>query len=323
LLEVLTKSSSSDSATVFSGSIPAGWDGVYKLCQNETGSFTEIGTLAVTTRPDVGVNYVVTPGEDTSFEITGNSLEYMKDRVMVIDCIGTCGVSGPAAAVKQPGVPVSPYMDRPSMPEADAYAEVKFQVGDWATTDTTQGKYCPGNLIPFEKGTLADKHRCYPKCYAKTCTGDSCFCSGYEPGYDTMESSSLCLNVEQCTDLCEQTPGCTSIDMHATKDRCFLNMGSCATLHPDPDYNVWSKVIDMNTRRTMDRGRSLSAAQVRELLAGEDPGISCKYCGIEPKDLYPKSIEHFLKSGITQDDAAGKLSFYERQRKAQVNLVLE
>ena len=51
-------------------------------------------------------------------------------------------------------------------------------------------------------------------------------------------------------------------------------MGSCATLHPDPDYNVWSKVMDMNTRRTMDRGRSLSAAQVRELLAGEDPGIS-------------------------------------------------
>jgi hypothetical protein len=198
----------------------------------------------------------------------------MKDRVMVIDCIGTCGVSGPAAAVKQPGVPVSSYMDRPSMPEADAYAEVKFQVGDWATTETTAGKYCPGNLIPFEKGTLADKHRCYPKCYAKTCTGDSCFCSGYEPGYDTMESSSLCLNVEQCTDLCEQTPGCTSIDMHATKDRCFLNMGSCATLHPDPDYNVWSKVMDMNTRRTMDRGRSLSAAQVRELLAGEDPGIS-------------------------------------------------
>merc|ERR1719146_221721 len=45
-------------------------------------------------------------------------------------------------------------------------------------------------------------------------------------------------------------------------------------LHPDPDYNVWYEVIDMNTRRTMDRGRSLSAAQVRELIAGEDPGIS-------------------------------------------------
>merc|ERR1719146_403782 len=45
-------------------------------------------------------------------------------------------------------------------------------------------------------------------------------------------------------------------------------------LHPDPDYSVWYKVMDMNTRRTMARGRSLSAAQVRELIAGEDPGIS-------------------------------------------------
>jgi hypothetical protein len=267
---MVTKSSSSDSATVFSGSIPTDWDGVYKLCQNET----EIGTLAVTTRPDVGVSYVVTPGDNTSFEITGHSLEYMKDRVMVIDCIGTCGVSGPAAGVKQPGMPVSAHLDRPSLPEADAFAEVALHVGDWATTAKSTGKYCPGNLIPIEKGTLADKHRCYPKCYAKTCSGDSCFCSGYEPGYDTEESSSLCLDVEQCTDLCAQTPGCTSIDMHVSKNRCFLNTGDCATLHPDPDYSVWYKVMDMNTRRTMARGRSLSAAQVRELIAGEDPGIS-------------------------------------------------
>jgi hypothetical protein len=271
---ILTKSSSSDSATVFSGSIPDDWDGLYKLCQNETGTFSEIGTLAVTTRPDVGVNYVVTPGESTSFEVTGHSLEYEKDRVMVIDCIGTCGVSGPAVGVKQPGMPVSPYMDRPSLPEADAYAEVKLHVGGWSTTDESMGKYCPGNLMPIEMGTLADKHRCYPKCYANTCSGDSCFCSGYEAGYDTAESSSLCLNVEQCTDLCAQTPGCTSIDMHKTKDRCFLNTGDCATLHTDPDYNVWYKVMDVNTRRTMDRGRALSAAQVRQLLAGEDPGIS-------------------------------------------------
>jgi hypothetical protein len=270
---IVTKSSSSDSATVFAGSIPDDWsDAVYKLCQNDTE--TEIGTVAVTTRPYVGVNYVVTPGESTSFEITGDSLSYMKDRVMVIDCIGTCGLSGPAAGVTQPGVPVSAYLDRPSMPEADAYAEVPLHVGDWSATKESMGKYCPGNLMDIEMGSLADKHRCYPKCYAKTCTGDSCFCSGFEQGYDTAESSSLCLDVEQCTDLCEQTPGCTSVDMHKTKDRCFLNTGDCATLHPDPDYSVWYKVMDMNIRRTMDRGRSLSAAQVRELIAGEDPGIS-------------------------------------------------
>jgi hypothetical protein len=266
----MTKSSHSDSATVFSGSIPDDWDGVYKLCQNET----EIGTLSVTTRPDVGVNYVVTPGQSTSFEVTGHNLDYKKDRVMVIDCIGTCGLSEAAAGVVQPGAPVSAHYDRPSQPEVDAYEEVELFVGDWAATAESTGKYCPGNLIPIEKGTLADKHRCYPKCYANTCTGDSCFCSGYEGGYDTAESSSLCLNVEQCTDLCAQTPDCTSIDMHTSKDRCFLNTGDCATLLPDPDYNVMYKQVDANTRRMMDRGRSLSAAQVRELIAGEDPGIS-------------------------------------------------
>merc|ERR1712196_285277 len=102
----------------------------------------------------------------------------MKDRVMVIDCIGTCGVSEPAKGVKQPAVPVSAYLDRPSNPEPDSFEEVALHVGDWKATKQSTGKYCPGNLIPIEKGTLADKHRCYPKCYGKTCTGESCFCSG-------------------------------------------------------------------------------------------------------------------------------------------------
>jgi hypothetical protein len=268
---VVAKSSSTDSKTVFAGDIPTEWDGEYKLCE---GNETVIGTVSVTTRPYVGVDYVVTPGESTSFEITGDALDYMTDRVMVVDCVGTCGVSGPAKGVKQPGVAVSPYMDRPAMAEPDAFAEVPLHVGDWSTTKKSMGMYCPGNLLPIEMGTLADKHRCYPKCYANTCSGDNCFCSGYEGGYDTAESSSICLDVEQCTDLCAQTPGCTSVDMHTTKNRCFLNTGECTTLHPDKDYNVWYKVMDMNTRRTMDRGRSLSAAQVRELIAGEDPGVS-------------------------------------------------
>ena len=38
---------------------------------------------------------------------------------------------------------------------------------------------------------------------------------------------------------------------------------------------------------------------------------------------FPRSIETFLKQGITQDEATYKHSFYERQRKTQVNLVLD
>ena len=36
-----------------------------------------------------------------------------------------------------------------------------------------------------------------------------------------------------------------------------------------------------------------------------------------------RSIENYLKQGITQDEAAYKLSTYERQRKTQINIVLD
>ena len=42
-------------------------------------------------------------------------------------------------------------------------------------------------------------------------------------------------------------------------------------------------------------------------------------------DSFPfrRSIETFLKSGISQEEAALKLGFHERQRRTQVNIVLE
>jgi hypothetical protein len=45
-------------------------------------------------------------------------------------------------------------------------------------------------------------------------------------------------------------------------------------LHPSPDYDLLVKNVDDNTRRLQDLGRQLNAAQVRELLAAKDPGIS-------------------------------------------------
>jgi hypothetical protein len=269
---LLTSSSErSDSAASFSGTIPAAWSGLYKVCENST----EIGTLAVTARPDLGVSYVVAPGVPTSLEVTGTGLDYLTDRVMVVDCTGVCGVSGPAEGVIQPANAVAAHVDRPDVPETDALVEVPPNF-TWATIDGptgSEGKYCPGNLV-LSAGSLADKHRCYPKCYADDCTGDDCFCGGYEGGFDTAESSSLCLDAAQCTDLCAQTDGCTSVDVHSSKSRCFLNAGDCETLHADPDYDVYFKESEIPARRTSARGRSLSAAQVRELVAGEDPGIS-------------------------------------------------
>ena len=70
------------------------------------------------------------------------------------------------------------------------------------------------------------------------------------------------LNQQQCEWLCAQTAGCHSIDMHKSKDRCFLNTEVCDVLHESADYNLLVKNVDDNTRRLQEMGRQLTAAQV-------------------------------------------------------------
>jgi len=81
-----------------------------------------LGKITVTAKPVVGVDYVVTPGEKASIEVTGTDLDVMKDRIMVIDCYGTCGVSEPSPSASIPAVngykefyPVNALIDRPSV----------------------------------------------------------------------------------------------------------------------------------------------------------------------------------------------------------------
>ena len=58
------------------------------------------------------------------------------------------------------------------------------------------------------------------------------------------------MDTAQCEDLCSQTDDCHSIDMHGTKNRCFLNTAVCDTyvdaepsqLVPSLDYNLRVKV---------------------------------------------------------------------------------
>jgi len=72
------------------------------------------------------------------------------------------------------------------------------------------------------------------------------------------------------------------IDMHKDGERCFLNTYVCSDyikneqLVPTKDYSLHVKVTDENTRRLQEHGRSLNSAQVRHLLAAQDPGISWK-----------------------------------------------
>jgi hypothetical protein len=88
-----------------------------------------------------------------------------------------------------------------------------------------------------------------------------------------------------CEDLCVHTPGCHSVDMHRTSNRCFLNALPCADLIPeDPstfgslvpsaDYDLIVKTVHGRARQLVERARSLTPAQVRQLIAAEDPGVS-------------------------------------------------
>ena len=65
------------------------------------------------------------------------------------------------------------------------------------------------------------------------CSGDSCYCEGYFAGYDTTTSNALCADQTLCQYLCDNVPGCVSIDMHRERDRCFLNYASACDTHED------------------------------------------------------------------------------------------
>merc|ERR1719387_1495670 len=241
-----------------------------------------LGTLYVSKKVDLGAKYVVTPNEPTSLEVVGDDLSIASDRVMVIDCTGTCGLSRASKYVENLSIPVNAMIDRPSRPEfitsaAPSQAEFYSYVEELAP----QGAFCPGNL-PYAEGSLAASNRCYQKCYDGTCDGKSehpCFCDGFMEGYDTPASSALCLDQEQCQWLCSMEKGCHSIDMHTGMNRCYLNALPCKETMaagltvPSTDYKLLVKKLDVNERRLQDQGRRMTAPLVRELLA-QDPGIS-------------------------------------------------
>merc|ERR1719146_177481 len=111
-------------------------------------------------------------------------------------------------------------------------------------TEDIPSVFCAGNMdldaikIPLG-GVMVDvkDHQCYTKCGLNApCTGDNCFCSGYYSGYDDITSNAICGNQNFCQYICDNTPGCQSVDMHRDRDRCFLNDYTCDT-HQD----IWGK----------------------------------------------------------------------------------
>ena len=58
------------------------------------GQFVDlVGQLAVTKRVDIGRHFIIEPGAAASLELTGVGLKQDADRLMLIDCQGTCGLT--------------------------------------------------------------------------------------------------------------------------------------------------------------------------------------------------------------------------------------
>jgi hypothetical protein len=253
------------------------------------GDFSETaGAAVVTSRVHVDVDYIFKPATNGSVEVTATATASLlgagltqttavRDRITIIDCGGTCGISSPTKSLAFPlmgdsiamwneFVPYTVYEDpphidaenpktaksSPPMKAAPLPAELYTTFPD--ESDPAVGYYVMGHNIDVTSPKIAfdgdmrslEEFQCFKKC-SDGCSGDSCYCDGYFAGYDTETSTALCADQTLCQYLCDQLgrDGCMSVDMHATLPRCFLNDASADTtpvaLTMDPSYKVLVK----------------------------------------------------------------------------------
>jgi hypothetical protein len=282
------------------------------------------GAAVVTSRVHVDVDFIFKPATIGSVEVTATETASLlgpgltqstavRDRITIIDCGGTCGISSPTKSLELPlmgdsiamwneYVPYTVYEDPPHVdaenPKDAASTpptEAKALPAELYTTfpdksDKAAGYYVegynvdvddPALLVAFD-GTMRTlkQHQCFHKC-SDGCSGDSCYCEGYFAGYDTTTSNALCADQTLCQYLCDQLgrDGCMSIDMHTSLPRCFLNDASADTapvaLTADPSYKVLVKreFLDYNFEYPTTLTQS-SGGGLKPILPVKDFGYS-------------------------------------------------
>jgi hypothetical protein len=308
-------------------------------CTNLADYEERAGSLFVTSKVQVAVDYVLHPGEMGSIELTsppgvpgmltfehspvmGFSATRLlsKDRITVIDCKGTCGVSSPTSAIVSPMMgdkiqtwndlsAYSWFADLPSIDSQnpiDPDTEITYVSGAMPRTyQKREGSYCPGANVNLDEIVLSPmmemkprvfpwgglerplkEHQCFTKCSLNAPCDDSggeeyCFCDGHYSGYDGLESNALCADLELCEYLCDNTPGCVSVDKHKTRNRCFLNLASECDSHEDnlaqdTHYDLYIKKEDSNDEQAgkPPGARKLEQDTARELMPAVDLGFS-------------------------------------------------
>jgi hypothetical protein len=260
-------------------------------CTNLADYEERAGSLFVTSKVQVAVDYVLHPGQMGSIELTSPpgaegmlTFEHSpvmgftatkllsKDRITIIDCKGTCGVSSPTTAVVSPAMgdkiqtwndfsPYSWFTDLPSIDSAnpvDPDTQIEYVSGAAPRPyQKRAGSYCPGANVNLDEIVMSKtgemkprvfpwgglerplkEHQCFTKCSLNAPCDDSggeeyCFCDGHYSGYDGIESNALCADLGLCQYLCDNTPGCVSFDKHKSRNRCFLNLASECDSHED------------------------------------------------------------------------------------------
>jgi hypothetical protein len=186
------------------------------------------GEIVITRRVDTGKNYVLDPASselgEGSIEITGTDLDWRKDRIMIVNCQDTCGRAEATEYASMPKAWGSAKPVNTKDYSGEITVEEPYTVDGLYTE--IKDRYCRGNNIG-EGTELITRNLCYNKC-EDGCTGDACFCGGYYQGFDTAESTALCLPQSECEHLCTlMGDACWGVDMHKDSTRCFLNGPAC------------------------------------------------------------------------------------------------
>jgi len=193
-----------------------------------------------------------------------------KDRITIIDCKGTCGVSSPTTALVLPEMAEkietwndmyphswfsdAPHVDAENPKDPDKTLDYKAQAG-MKKYSVREGFYCYDANINLDEEKVPWEGTMKPlkdyQCYSKCASGGGEGCNGLYSGFDGPESNALCLDQQMCQYMCDQLESCGSIDMHKTRDRCFLNKKDMCETHTDqllmdPNYVLLVKGAETN-----------------------------------------------------------------------------
>jgi hypothetical protein len=191
-------------------------------------------------RPDCRDDFHRDDLADLSFslEISGNRLNWRKDRMMVLDCSTSCGdpdalptelaakprfrgLEYPSVETFNNFVAHASTVDKPS----DDNEMVDYQVHYPATYGRIASSFCPYRNFARPKLLYYAADLCYKKCVVEApCEGDHCYCEGLNEGQDGRDSDALCLPQDVCQTVCDRLSNCVGIDMHSDRPRCYVNL---------------------------------------------------------------------------------------------------